>query len=43
MLLTGGAGYVGSHTLVSVLESGYDACVVDNMSNSVIGKYRHVI
>lgn len=34
VLVTGGAGYVGSHTCIRLLESGYDIVVVDNLSNS---------
>ena len=34
VLLTGGAGYIGSHTAVVLLEQGYDVLVVDNFSNS---------
>lgn len=34
ILLTGGAGYIGGHTLVLLEEKGYDAIVVDNFSNS---------
>ena len=34
VLVTGGAGYIGSHTLVELLESNYDVVVVDNLSNS---------
>ena len=34
ILVTGGAGYIGSHTCVELLEAGYDAVVVDNLSNS---------
>lgn len=34
VLLTGGAGYIGSHTAVSLLEAGYDIVIVDNFSNS---------
>jgi len=37
ILVTGGGGYVGSHTLVSLLESGFDVCVVDNLVNAVKG------
>lgn len=33
-LVTGGAGYIGSHTCVELLESGYEVVVVDNFSNS---------
>ena len=34
VLLTGGLGYIGSHTAVELLEAGYDVVVVDNLSNS---------
>lgn len=34
ILVTGGAGYIGSHTSVLLLEAGYSVVVVDNLSNS---------
>ena len=34
ILLTGGAGYIGSHTCVEMLNAGYDIVVADNYSNS---------
>lgn len=34
ILVTGGAGYIGSHTCVELLEKGYEVVVVDNLSNS---------
>ncbi len=34
ILVTGGAGYIGSHTCVELLEAGYQVVVVDNLSNS---------
>jgi UDP-glucose 4-epimerase len=34
VLVTGGAGYIGSHTCVMLLQAGYDVIVVDNLSNS---------
>ena len=34
ILVTGGAGYIGSHTCVELLESGHDITVFDNFSNS---------
>jgi len=33
ILVTGGAGYIGSHTCVALLEAGYDVVVVDDLSN----------
>ena len=36
ILVTGGLGYIGSHTSVLLLEKGYDIVVVDNLSNSNI-------
>ncbi len=36
ILVTGGAGYIGSHTCVELLNSGYEIIVVDNLSNSSI-------
>ncbi|MFW5437705.1 UDP-glucose 4-epimerase GalE [Paenibacillus apiarius] len=34
ILVTGGAGYIGSHTCIELLNSGYEIVVVDNFSNS---------
>ena len=34
VLVTGGAGYIGSHTCVELLDAGYEIAVVDNLSNS---------
>ncbi len=34
ILVTGGAGFIGSHTCVVMLEAGYDIVIVDNFSNS---------
>lgn len=34
ILVTGGAGYIGSHTCLELLNEGYDVVVVDNLSNS---------
>ena len=34
ILVTGGAGYIGSHTVVELQNSGYDVVVLDNLSNS---------
>lgn len=34
ILVTGGAGYIGSHTCIELLEAGYQVVVVDNLYNS---------
>ena len=34
VLVAGGAGYIGSHTSIELLESGYEVVIVDNLSNS---------
>ncbi len=34
VLVSGGAGYIGSHTAVELIEAGYDVVIVDNLSNS---------
>jgi UDP-glucose 4-epimerase len=34
VLVTGGAGYIGSHTCVELLDAGYEVVVIDNLSNS---------
>ena len=34
ILVTGGAGYIGSHTCIELLEAGYKVVVIDNLSNS---------
>ena len=42
ILVTGGAGYIGSHACVSLLEAGYGVVVVDNLSNSSEESLRRV-
>ena len=34
VLVTGGAGFIGSHTVVSLIEAGHEPVIVDNLSNS---------
>jgi UDP-glucose 4-epimerase len=34
ILVTGGTGYIGSHTAVELLKKGYDVVIIDNLSNS---------
>lgn len=42
ILVAGGAGYIGSHTCVELIEAGYDIVVVDNLSNSSAEAVRRV-
>lgn len=39
VLVTGGAGYIGSHCVVELIEAGYKPVVVDNLSNAVKGTF----
>lgn len=36
ILVTGGLGYIGSHTVVELIEQNYDVLIIDNLSNSLI-------
>ena len=42
VLVTGGAGYIGSHTCIKLLEAGYPILVLDNLSNSSTEALRRV-
>lgn len=42
ILVTGGAGFIGSHTLVELVQSGYDVVVVDSLVNSCLESIRRV-
>ncbi len=42
ILVTGGAGYIGSHTCVELMAAGFDVVVVDNLSNSKRGAIARV-
>lgn len=37
ILVTGGTGYIGSHTVVELLQAGHDVEILDNLSNSKVG------
>ncbi len=42
ILITGGAGFIGSHTSVCLLEAGYEIVVLDNLSNSKPSAIEHI-
>lgn len=42
VLVTGGAGYIGSHCVVELIQAGYRPVVVDNFSNAVRGESRQL-
>ncbi len=42
IMVTGGAGYIGSHTTVELLAAGYEVVIVDNLSNSKIEAVRRI-
>ncbi len=42
VFITGGAGYIGSHTVLALLEAGHDVTVFDNLSNSKEESLRRV-
>lgn len=42
ILVTGGAGYIGSHTTVELLDNGYDVVIVDNLVNSKVEAVRRI-
>ena len=42
VLLTGGAGYIGSHTAIELLQAGYEIICVDNFSNSKPEAYNRI-
>lgn len=42
VLVTGGAGYIGSHTVLLLLQAGYNVAVLDNLSNSRLESLRRV-
>jgi UDP-glucose 4-epimerase len=42
ILVTGGAGYIGSHTVVELLDAGQEVVIVDNLSNSSMTALRRI-
>jgi len=43
ILVTGGAGYIGSHTCLALLQAGYQVTVIDNLCNSNEESLRRVV
>ena len=46
VLVTGGAGFIGSHTVVELLQDGYKVVIVDDLSNAsekVIGRIKTIV
>ena len=43
VLVSGGAGYIGTHTIVCLIEAGYDVTVIDNLVNSSDESLKRVI
>lgn len=37
ILVTGGAGFVGSHSVIELIEAGYSVVVMDNLANASMG------
>ena len=42
ILVTGGAGYIGSHMVVALLEAGHQVAVLDNYTNSSADILKHI-
>lgn len=42
VLVTGGAGYIGTHTVLSLLENNYEVVILDNLSNSTLEAIKRV-
>lgn len=42
ILITGGSGYIGSHTCIELIEHGYDIIVIDNLSNSSLESLKRI-
>ena len=42
ILVTGGLGYIGSHTSIALIDKGYKVCIIDNLSNSSIDVLKRI-
>ena len=38
VLVPGGVGFIGSHSVIELIKAGYEPIVIDNLSNSSLGK-----
>ena len=43
ILITGGAGYIGSHTALELLEEGYEVVIYDNLIIGINPRCRYVV
>jgi len=41
-LVTGGLGFIGSHTVVQLIENNYNVIIIDNLSNSNINVLKNI-
>ena len=41
-LVTGGLGYIGSHTVVELIQNNHDVIIIDNLSNSSIEVLKNI-
>ena len=42
ILVTGGAGYIGSHTCIELIKAGYEVVVIDNLFNSSLESLKRI-
>jgi len=43
ILVTGGSGYIGSHTVLELLKAGFEVVIIDNLSNSSFESIKRVM
>ena len=43
ILVTGGTGYIGSHTCISLIKSGYNVVIIDSLINSYEDTYKKIL
>ena len=43
VLVTGGCGYIGSHTCISLIKSGYNVVIIDSLINSYKNSYEKIL